>query len=158
MEPLRDFAQLKLHFVDPVQWRYEVLRPLVLFDDRTAAQRAVEPHTPPETVRTLTRRCRQQGTLGLFPEHTALSRPSRGQQIPPEVVEELARLKALYEGFQGREFARLIHDKCHYRIDDKTVKKLWQQRPGPVQGELPLGTYHSHPQRYQARLHVIKLS
>jgi transposase InsO family protein len=157
MEPLTDFAQLELHFVDQVQWRYEVIRPLVLFDDRPAAQRAVETHTHPETVRKLTRRFRQQGTLGLFPEHTAIIRPSRGQQVPPEVVEELARLKALYEGFQFRELARIIHYKCHYHIDDKTVKKLWQQSPEPVQGELPLGTYHSHPQRYQARLQVIRL-
>src|SRR5437870_1151175 len=51
MEPLADFAQLQLHFVDHVQWRYEVIRPLVLCDDRTAAQRAVETHTHPETVR-----------------------------------------------------------------------------------------------------------
>jgi hypothetical protein len=42
-------------------------------------------------------------------------------------------------------------------MDDKTVKKLWQQSPGPVQGELPFGTYHRHPQRYQARLQVITL-
>jgi Homeodomain-like domain len=157
MEPLTDFAQLELHFVAQVQWRYEVIRPLVLFDDQSAAQRAVETHTHPETVRKLTRRFRQQGTLGLFPEHTALIMPSRGQQVPPEVIEELARLKALYEGFQFRELARIIHYKCNYRIDDKTVKKLWQQSPEPVQGELPLGTYHSQPQRYQARLQVIKL-
>jgi Homeodomain-like domain len=157
MEPLTDFAQLELHFVDQVQWRYEVIRPLVLFDDRAAAQRAVETHTHPETVRKLTRRFRRQGILGLFPDQTELIMPSRGQQVPPEVVEELARLKALYDGFQFRELARIIHYKCNYRIDDKTVKKLWQQSPGPVQGELPLGTYHSHPQRYQARLHVIKL-
>lgn len=38
------------------------------------------------------------------------------------------------------------------------MKKLWQQSAGPVQGALPLGTYHSHPQRYDARLQVIKLS
>src|SRR6516162_4082562 len=42
-------------------------------------------------------------------------------------------------------------------MDDKTVKKLWQQSPAPVQGALPFGTYHSHPQRYDARLQVIKL-
>ncbi len=73
------------------------------------------------------------------------------------MVEELARLKALYEGFRYRELARIIQYKCNYHIDDKTVKKLWQQSPEPVQGELPLGTYHSHPQRYHARLQVIKL-
>ena len=157
MEPLADFAQLQLHFVDQVQWRYEVIRPIVLFDDRTAAQRAVETHTHPETVRKLTRRFRQQGTLGLFPEHTEIIRPSRSQQVPAEVVEELARLKARYDGFQFRELARSIHSKCNYRLDDKTIKKLWQQSSVPVQGELPLDTYHSHPHRYQARLQVIKL-
>jgi len=157
MEPLADFAQLELHFVDQVQWRYEVIRPIVLFDDRTAAQRAVETHTHPETVRKLTRRFRQQGILGLFPEHTEIISPSRGQQVPDAVIEELARLKALYDGFHFRELARIIHYKCTERIDDKTVKKLCQQSPGPVQGELPLGTYHSHPQRYDARLEVIKL-
>jgi transposase len=157
MEPLADFAQLQLHFVDQVQWRYEVIRPIVLFDDRTAAQRAVETHTHPETVRKLTRRFRQQGTLGLLPEHTEIIRPSRSPQVPAEVVEELARLKARYDGFQFRELARIIHYKCNYRLDDKTIKKLWQQSSVPVQGELPLDTYHSHPHRYQARLQVIKL-
>ena len=72
MEPLTDFAPLQLHFVDQVQWRYEVIRPLILFDDRTAAQRAVETHTHPETVRTLTRRFRHQGILGLFPDQTEI--------------------------------------------------------------------------------------
>ncbi len=43
-------------------------------------------------------------------------------------------------------------------MDDKTVKKLWQQSPTPVQAELPLPTYHSQPQRSQGRLEVIKLS
>ena len=157
MESLVDFAQLQLHFVDQVQWRYEVIRPLVLFDDRTATQRAVETHPHPETVRKLTRRFRHQGPLGLFPDHTELSSPHRGQQVSDKVVEELARLKARYDGFQFRELARLIHDKCNERIDDKTIKKLWQQSPEPVQGELPLETYHSHPQRYHARLQVIKL-
>lgn len=157
MDPLADFAQLQLHFVDQVQWRYEVIRPIVLLDDRTAAQRAVETHTHPETVRKLTRRFRPQGPLGLFPAHTEIIRPSRSQQVPTEVGEELARLKARYDGFQVRALARIIHYKCHYRLDDKTIKKLWQQSSVPVQGELPLGTYHSHPHRYQARLPVIPL-
>jgi transposase InsO family protein len=51
MEPMPDFAQLQLHFVDHIQWRYEVMRPVVLCADRTAAQRAAETQTPPDTVR-----------------------------------------------------------------------------------------------------------
>ena len=116
MAPLADFAQLELHFVDQIQWRYEVIRPIVLFDDRTAVQRAVETHTHPETVHKLTRRFRQRGILGLFPAHTAIIMPSRGQQVPPEVVEALARLKALYQGFGYRELARILHYTCNEHI------------------------------------------
>jgi hypothetical protein len=50
VEPTAEFAQLQLGFVDQIQWRYEVVRPLVLFADRTAPQRAQETRTHPETV------------------------------------------------------------------------------------------------------------
>jgi hypothetical protein len=67
MEPLRDVAQLPLQFMDQIQWRYEVIRPLVLLDEGTPTQRAEETHTHPDTVRTWARRFRQQGMLGLVP-------------------------------------------------------------------------------------------
>jgi hypothetical protein len=51
MEAIHDFDQLQLHFVDHVQWRYELIRPVVLIGSRTAAQRAEETHTHPDTVR-----------------------------------------------------------------------------------------------------------
>ncbi len=41
-------------------------------------------------------------------------------------------------------------------IDDKTVKKLWQQSSVSCQGHLRLWDYHAQPDRYQVRLHVIK--
>jgi len=155
MAPMSDYAQLQLHFVDSVQRRYEVIRPIVLIGDRTAAQRAEETQLHPETVRDLTRRFRQQGMLGLLPAQTEIVTPSRGKPVPATVVEELARLKALYDGFGYRELARILWHTTHERIDDKTVKQLWQQSLPPVQGALPLPTYHSHPQRYQGRLEVI---
>jgi transposase/transposase InsO family protein len=158
MDAMPDFDQLQLRFVDRVQWRYELIRPLVLMENRTAAQRAEVTHTHPETVRDLTRRFRQQGTLGLFPEHTELIRPRRGKPVPEAVVEELARLKALYDGFGYRELARSIWYKVHYRIDDKTIKRLWQQQPIPVPGESSVGAYHRQTDRYQARLQVVKLA
>ena len=156
MEPMSDYAQLQLRFVDSVQRRYEVIRPIILMGDRTVAERAEETQLHPETVRDLTRRFRQQGMLGLLPEHTEIITPSRGKVVSEKVLEELARLKALYDGFGYRELARILWHQTHERIDDKTVKKLWQQRPIPVQGELPLPAYHSHPHRYQGRIAVIK--
>ena len=52
MEAIHDFDQLQLHFVDHVQWRYELIRPVVLIGSRTAAQETGNTH--PDTVRKLT--------------------------------------------------------------------------------------------------------
>jgi hypothetical protein len=95
MQPMSDYAQLQLHFVDPVPRRYEVIRPIVLIGNRTADERAQETQLHPETGRDLSRRFRKQGRLGLFPEQTQVVTPSRGKTVPEEVVAELTRLQAL---------------------------------------------------------------
>jgi transposase InsO family protein/transposase len=151
-----DFAQLQLRFVDPVQWRYEVIRPLVILQDRTATQRAEETQTHPQTVRKFKRRFEQQGMLGLFADPLTIISPGRTRRVPDAVVEEIARLKALYAGLHYREVARIVFYKVGYRVDDKTVKTLWQQSPPVAQGELALGDYHSYADPYHARVEVIK--
>lgn len=158
MDSTAKFAQLQLHFVDQIQWRYEVIRPLVLFADRTATQRAGETATHPDTVRALHRRFRQQGLLGLLPSDVKVVRHGRTGTVPDEVRAEVDRLKALYHGLHYRELARIVFCKCAYPLDDKTAKLLWHQSPVPLQQQLELWTYHTHPDRYQARLQVVKLS
>jgi Homeodomain-like domain len=148
---------LQLGFVDQTQWRYEVIRPLVLFADRTVHQRAQETDTHPDTVRKLQRRFRQQGILGLVPSHVEVTIRERAQRIPDAVRQEIDRLKALYDGFHYRELARILLVKIGYPIDDKTVKKLWQHSAVRRHVQLDLWDYHTHPDRYQARLQVVKL-
>jgi hypothetical protein len=157
VEPSAEFSQLQLSFVDQTQWRYEVIRPLVLFADRTAAQRAQETHTHPDTVRTLRRRFHQQGMPGLLPADIEVVHRRRASPIPEAVRQEIDRLKALYDGFHYRELARILLVKTGHPIADKTVKMLWQQSPVACQGHLGLWDYHRHPDRYQARLQVIQL-
>jgi transposase len=157
MDSTAEFAQLQLRFVDQTQWRYEVIRPLVLFADRTATQRARETAMHPDTVRAFHRRFRQQGMLGLLPANVEVGRRERAGPIPPDVREEIDRLKRLYSGFHYRELTRIVFCKCAYPLDDKTAKLLWQQSPVPTQHQLELWTYHTHPDRYQARLQVVKL-
>jgi transposase InsO family protein len=157
VEPTAEFAQLQLGFVDQTQWRYEVIRPLVLFADRTAQQRAQETHTHPDTVRTLQRRFRQQGMRGLLPADVEVVPRRRASPIPEAVRQEIDRLKALYDGFHYRELARILFITFGTPIDHKTVKTLWQESPMACQGHLALWDYHAHPDRYQARLQVIQL-
>jgi winged helix-turn helix protein len=155
--PADDFAQLQLQFVDQTQWRYEVIRPLILLADRTPQQRAHETDTHPATVRALTRRFRGQGMLGLLPEDVEVIVRARAPRVPEAVRQELDRLKAFYDGFHYRELARILFVTCGISIDHKTVKALWQASAVSCQGHLGLWDYHAQPDRYHARLQVIQL-
>jgi hypothetical protein len=157
VEPTAEFAPLQLGFVDQTQRRYEVIRPLVLLADRTAGQRARETQTHPDTVRKLQHRVQHQGMLGLLPSDVEVIIRERATRIPDAVRQEIDRLKALYDGFHYRELARMLSVKVGYPIDDKTVKKLWQQSAVNQHVQLDLWDYHTHPDRYQARLQVVKL-
>jgi transposase InsO family protein len=157
MDSAQDFAQLQLHFVDQIQWRYELIRPLVLFADRPARQRAQETQTHPETVRKFRRRFQHQGMLGLLLDDVAVVPKEKTPRVSVAVVEEIARLKALYAGFHARELVRIVFYKLGERIDHKTAQRLWHQSTVATQEALPLRDFHTQPDRYQARLQVIKL-
>lgn len=157
MEAASAFAQLQLRFVDQFQRRYELIRPLILFEERPTPphairQRAQETGTHPETVRKFTRRFEQQGLAGLVP--ASGQPPARVSQA---VREEIARLKGLYEGFHYRELVRIIWSSLGTRITDKTAKQLWQQSPAKRPGALPHVPYHGQPDRTAARLEVVQL-
>jgi hypothetical protein len=141
--PTEDFAPLQLQFVDQTQWRDEVIRPMVLFADRTPRQRAHETQTHPATVRTLTRRFQQQGMLGLLPDDVEVVVRARMKRIPDAVRQELERLQALYDGFHYRELARILFIKFRQPIDHKTVKAIWQASPVSPQERAERWDYHA---------------
>ena len=158
VEPTAEFAHLQLRFTDQTQRRYEMIRPLLLFKDRTATQRAQETETHPDTVRTCLRRFRHQGMLGLLPDYVEVLPRGRARRVPEAVRQEIARLKALYRGFHYREVVRIICSKYGYRLHSNTVKRLWQQDLPAVQGELTLRDYHGQQDRYQARVQVTEVT
>lgn len=129
----------------------------MLFADRTPQQRAQETHTHPDTVRTLRRRFRREGMLGLLPADVEVVHQKRTSPIPEAVRQEIDRLKTLYDGFHYRELVRILSCTFGTPFDDRTVKRLWQQSAASCQEHLGLWDYHTHPDRYQARLEVIKL-
>ena len=69
-----------------------MIRPLVLFQDRTATQRAEETRSHPETIGTLTRRFAQQGMLGLLPGHLHIGPSGRRGRVPEAVMQALTQL------------------------------------------------------------------
>jgi transposase InsO family protein len=157
VEPTAAFAQLQLGFIDPIQWRYEVIRPLVLFADRTAQQRAQETATHPDTVRTLQRRFRQQGMLGLVPANLEVIPHGRAPRVPDAVRQEIDRLKALYAGFHDRELARILFFTFGYPIPHNTVKRLWDQSAIPTPPPPPRRDSRPPAEHTDTRLQIIRL-
>ena len=152
-----DFQQLALQFVDHVQWSYELIRPLVIFQEGTPQERADQTQVHTSTVRRHLRSFERQGMRGLVPELRSLKHWPRAHRVPEAVVREVLRLKSLHAGFTHREIARIIFITKGYAINHSTVKSLLRQHPVPAQGQLALLDFHDLPNRYQARLEVVKL-
>jgi hypothetical protein len=152
-----DADDSQLPFLDPTQYRYELIRPLLLCPERTATQRAQETGTHPETVGRLKRRFAQQGMLGLVPETLDVHPAHRQLRVPDTVVHELQRLKGLYAGFGARELARIIFHTTMHRLTGQTARRLWDRLPPAAPPTRPLLDYHSYPERVQARQEVITL-
>jgi transposase/transposase InsO family protein len=157
MLPPSDADDPRLPFDDPTQQHYEVIRPVIVTGDRTVSQRAQETGMHPDTVSRLKRRFEKQGMLGLIPGEVEVVPARRRRRVSDEVVEELRRLKGLYDGFGYRELARIIWYKFSYRMSHSTVQRLWLDLSPPPPEQLPLLDYHSHPERPQARLEVVQL-
>jgi hypothetical protein len=100
---------------------------------------------------------RQQGMWGLLTNDIEVVPREKASPIPVAVRQEIDRLKGLDPDFHDRELARIVCYKVGYPIDDKTVTTLWHQSPMPLQPQLELWDYHTQPERYQARLHVVQL-
>jgi hypothetical protein len=154
---LTDADDPTLPFDDPIQQRYELIRPVAVIGNRTATERAQETGTHPETVGRLKRRFEQQGILGLLPNTVKVIPARRRRRVPEAVVQELQRLKGLYEGFAYRELARIVFHRVEYHIDSKTVQQLWAELSPASPQQLPLLDYHSYAEPAQARLAVIAL-
>jgi hypothetical protein len=150
-----DDPQLPLH--DVMQQRYELIRPLVLLQEGSANQRAPDTDPHPATVSALKHHFEAQGMLGLLPETLQVLPVGRRRRVPDEVVEELQRLKGLYDGFGYRELARILFHTCARRVSHHSIKKLWHQLPPAAPRQLPLLDYHSYPTRAEARREVITL-
>jgi transposase len=156
----QDFQQLQLHFADHVQWSYELIRPLVLFEDSTSQERAQVTGVHARTVRRHLRFFRQQGMRGLVPELRHQKQWSRVSRVPEEIVAEVLRLKRLHEGFSHSEMARIIFVTKGYPIHHRTIKGILCTHPLPAREQLLLLDgldYRERPSRYQARVQIVKL-
>ena len=93
-----DVARLTRGVVDRIQWRSEVIRPVVLLRYTTPQQRARETHTHPCTVHRLVRQFQACGMRGLLPRGVKVGGTRGTPHVSAAIRPDLHRLKALDMG------------------------------------------------------------
>jgi len=101
MDSKEDFTQLRLHFTDPVQHDYEVIRPVVQFA-QSANSRGRETAVPRTTVREKAKQFVIEGMLGLV-DQRATAAGSREIGFPDPVAKYILYLKHLYPPIHYRD-------------------------------------------------------
>jgi transposase InsO family protein len=155
MQPEEPFSQLNRRFTDPIQFDYEVIRPVVLFSE-PIADRSHETEMPRTTVSAKAKRFVQEGMLGLVDKR---SEPARQKDIgfPEPVAKYILYLKHLYPPINYREIVRLIGKKFGYKTHHGKVKRFLDRNPVTVQLELKLEHFHDFADAYVARWTVVRM-
>ena len=155
MQVTEDFGQLKLNFTDPIQHDYEVVRPVVLFN-QTISERSKETELARTTVSEKAKRFVMEGMLGLVDGRKAQSGRKK-HSYPTPVANYILYLKQLYPPIHYREIARIVGRKFGYKTNHHTVKNFLARHPIPVQLELKIDTFHEFEDAYEARWAVVRL-
>lgn len=155
MDQNEPFAQLQLRFTDPIQYDYEVIRPVVLFA-QPASQRSRETETARSTVSDKARRFITEGMLGLVDQRARQS-SHLGVKYPEPVANYILYLKHLYPPIHLREIARILERKFGYKTNHHTLKQFLADNAVPFQLELAMEHFHEFENAYEARWQVVRL-
>ena len=151
-EPTDDWEQLELLSKWPEQARYELLRPIVLFDV-PPAERARE--TGAASERTLYRKAARfeaEGMGSLFDTPTAKHR-----KVPPSLRRLIVDLKAEHPALSLGEIANVCYVRSGRRPSKSTVKRVPREEPTPLRILRRFETYPESRDPGERRTAVVAL-
>lgn len=119
---MQDFGQLKLNFTDPIQHDYEVVRPVVLFN-QPISERSKETELARTTVSEKAKRFVIEGMLGLVDGRKVRSGRKK-QGYPTPVANYILYLKQLYPPIHYREIVRIVGRKYLRGVHRIFIRKL----------------------------------
>jgi AraC-like DNA-binding protein len=145
-----DWQQLELRFTDPVQRVYELIRPVVLFDDSVPA-RAVATATPERTLYRHLERFTTDGMLGLQPHE----RPTH--TLPHYLRQLIVDLKVEHPPLRVHEIQTICYVRTGRRPHANTVKQVLATTPLPFRTARRFTPYHQIVDPLERRRTVVRL-
>jgi transposase InsO family protein len=151
-----EFAHIRQQFIDPIQYDYEVIRPIVLFAE-TAAERSRQTGVERTVVGDKARRFVLAGMLGLT-DRRAETAGRKGHTYPDAIAGYIVYLQQLYPPIHLREMARIGQRKFGYKTNHHTLKRFLAPDNTPIQRALGLTTFATFAAAYQARWTVVRMA
>lgn len=150
-----DFEQLQLRFTDPIQFDYEVIRPILLFAEHIHT-RSEQTNVDRRVVGEKARRFAQHGMLGLIDQRGGKA-GRKPHVFPDPIAAYVLYVKHLYPPIRYRELVRIVARKFGYHTNHHTVKRFLDAHPILVQLPLAWTTYHQFEDAYQARWTIVRM-
>jgi transposase InsO family protein len=155
MQPEEPFSQMSQRLTDPIQYDYEVIRPIVLYSE-SIADRSHDTEMPRTTVSEKAKRFVLEGMLGLVDKRRESSE-QKEIGYPEPVAKYILYLKHLYPPINYREIVRIIDKKFGHKTDHHKVKRFLDKHPVTMQLELELKHFHDFEDAYEARWRVVRM-
>jgi transposase len=156
-ERTHDWQQIQQYTLWPEQKVYELLRPVVLFQE-DAAERARETGTAERTLQRKANQFEQHGMISLFPKEP-VQPAETSRSLPPDMRQLIVDLKAEYPAFREQEIATICYVRFGRKPSHHSVQRVLASGPKPSMttrrfppyGEIPDG---NERHRIVVRLHV----
>ena len=128
-ERTHDWQRIQQYTLWPEQKVYEMLRPVVLFNE-SAAERAKETETAERTLQRKAEQFELHGMASLFPEKP--TQPSEtARDLPPDMRQLIVDLKAEHPAFRSHEIATICYVRFGRRPSHHTVQRVLASGPQP---------------------------
>ncbi len=125
-----DWQQIQQYTLWPEQKVYELLRPVVLFNE-SATERARETGAAERSVRRKAGQFEEHGMASLFEQAPKEDAEDTSRSLPPDMRQLIVNLRAEHPGFRPNEMATICFLRFGRRPSSHTIQRVLADGPLP---------------------------
>jgi putative transposase len=154
-EQTHDWQKIQQYTLWPEQKVYELLRPVVLFNE-SAAERARETRSAERTLQRKAEQFERHGMASLFPKEPT-SPVDTSRSLPPDMRQLIVDLKAEHPAFRPHEIATVCYVRFGRKPSHHSVQRVLASGPQPSMTTRRFPPYGQIADGYQRRRTVVQL-
>lgn len=151
-----DWQKIQQYTLWPEQKVYELLRPVVLFNE-SATERARETGAVERSVRRKAGQFEEYGMASLFEQVSKENAEDRSRSLPPDMRQLIVDLKAEHPDFRPNEMATICFLRFGRRPSSHTIQRVLADGPRPSIATRRFSPYAQIAEPFERRKVVVML-